>query len=74
MSQFLDITGLVVGFIGAILAFLDSWRTGSQFTSGGVKMGYEKSLKTWFWKNCGSVGFVFITISFLLQFIAKLVH
>jgi hypothetical protein len=70
MVKILNIVGLLVGFIGAFLAFLDSWRTSSRFTEEGVRLGYEPELKTWFWKNCGNTGFGLITISFLFQLIA----
>ncbi len=74
MAQFLDITGLVIGFIGAVFAFLDSWRTGSRFSQGSVRLGYSEELNTWFWRNCGTVGFALITISFFLQLVASFVH
>jgi hypothetical protein len=70
MVKILNIVGLVLGFIGAFLAFLDSWRTGSRFSERGVKLGYEPTLNTWFWKSCGSIGFALITISFALQLFA----
>ena len=70
MVKILNIIGLVLGFFGAFLAFLDSWRTGSRFNGEGVRLGYEPRFNTWFWRSCGSIGFALITLSFLLQFIA----
>jgi hypothetical protein len=73
-EQFLNRLGLVVGFIGAAFAFMDSWRTGSRFSKGVVRFGYPEELNTWCWRNCGTVGFALITFSFVLQFIASFVH
>ncbi|MDX2231310.1 MAG: hypothetical protein NW220_16860 [Leptolyngbyaceae cyanobacterium bins.349] len=70
MNTFFSLAGLLLGFAGAVFAFLDSWRTGSRFSSRGVKLGYEQSLNTWFWRYCGQIGFGLLVISFLLQLVA----
>ncbi|MBW4422298.1 MAG: hypothetical protein KME13_24305 [Myxacorys californica WJT36-NPBG1] len=70
MSKTLNIIGLILGFIGAFLAFLDSWRTGSRFDENSILVGYGPSLNTVFWNWCGRVGFALITIGFVLQLIA----
>lgn len=74
MSKIFNIIGLVIGFLGALLAFLDSYRTSSRFVKSGVKLGYEENLNTWFWKSCGNVGFALITLSFAIQLVATCIQ
>ena len=69
MVKLLSLIAIVFGFIGAVFAFLDSWRTGSRFSSKGVKLGYEKNLNSWFWRSCGQIGFGLLVISFFLQLV-----
>ncbi len=68
----LNLTGLILGFVGAALAFFDSNRTSSRFTEDGISLGYGPELSTWFWRWCGRMGFACLTVGFLLQFIAAL--
>jgi hypothetical protein len=70
MIKLFNILGLLIGFTGSILAFLDSWRTGSRFDSEAIKLGFEPELDTWFWRHCGQMGFALLTLGFLMQLIA----
>ncbi len=53
----LNLTGLILGFVGAALAFFDSNRTSSRFTEDGISLGYGPELNTWYWRWCGRMGF-----------------
>jgi hypothetical protein len=65
----LNITALVFGFIGAALAYLDSWRISTRFSNTQLEVGFPPSLRGRFWQWCGRIGFFLIFLSFLIQFI-----
>lgn len=64
-----NITALVFGFIGAALAYLDSWRISTRFSDNDLKVGFPPGLRGGFWRWCGRIGFFLIFLSFLIQFI-----
>lgn len=69
-SRAISIVALVIGFIGACFAFLDSGRTASRFTADGVHLGYGPDLMTWWWIHVGQIGFGLIAAAFALEFVA----
>ena len=68
----LNITGLILGFFGAALAFLDSVRTNSRLPEEGFYLEYTDRYRNSFWRWCGRAGFILLTVGFLLQLIAVL--
>ncbi len=64
-----NITALVFGFIGAALAYLDSWRISTRFSDDCFEVGFPRGLRGSFWRWCGRIGFFLIFLSFLIQFI-----
>jgi TRAP-type C4-dicarboxylate transport system permease small subunit len=72
LRKTLTITALCCGFIGAFLGFLAAGRVASRFKPDGVALGYSPEYTSWFWQYCGTIGFAFLTLAFLLQLIANL--
>jgi TRAP-type C4-dicarboxylate transport system permease small subunit len=67
----LTIIALCCGFTGASFGFLAARRVGSRFSRDGVALGYPPEYTSWFWENCGTIGFFLIALAFLLQLIAN---
>jgi len=66
-GKLLNIVALFSGFIGACCAYADSWRTATRFSIDGVNLGYGPELMTWWWRNCGQIGFILIALAFALE-------
>ncbi len=69
MRKKYNVISQILGFIGAFLAFLDSWRTASRFTEDGVRFGFGPEYSTGFWNYCDVFGFILIAVAFLIQLI-----
>jgi hypothetical protein len=67
MHKKLTILALSLGFVGALLAFLDAHRTASRFSEAGVSLGFGPEYSTWFWRSCGRLGMGLIGAAFLLE-------
>lgn len=67
----LNIIGLILGFLGGALAFLDSWRTNTRLPEDGIYLEYKPQFTTAGWRWCGRTGFVLITLAFFLQLVAE---
>ncbi len=67
-----DFLAIILGFLGASCAYLDSWRTASRFTAEGVRLGFGPELMTWWWRNIGQIGFLLIGMAFFIQAIVMI--
>ena len=66
MILLLNVTGLIVSFLGGILLFLDSLRTGSRFSEMSVFLSYPPFWRHPAWRLAAPVGFIFVTLGFAL--------
>lgn len=72
MRKTLTIAGLLLGFVGACLLFVDNYRVSSRFTVNSVALGFGVEHDTWFWRYAGEIGFAMIALAFLIELLVVL--
>ena len=72
MRKKLTVVGLLLGFVGASLLFVDCYRTSSRFTVNSVALGFGAAHDTWFWRYSGEVGFAMIALAFFIELLVVL--